>query len=83
MKTSIAITMIIVGAILIFGPAVADHMARAQVVTVMTEKNTTSVKLDPPPMSDLYRFGCWIAGISMMGAAVHMSRSRVRSSKDE
>lgn len=83
MKTSIAITMITVGAILIFGPAVADHMARAQVVTVMTEQDITTVSLDPPPMSPLYRLGCWVAGVSMIGSAVHMSRNRVRSSKEE
>jgi hypothetical protein len=82
MKTSVAITLIIVGGLLILGPLLADHLARAQVVAVMTEQKLGSVSLNPPPMSSKYRFGCWFAGSVMIAAAVLLSRSRGGASKE-
>ena len=76
MKSSIAVTLIVVGALLVLSPAVADHLARAQIVEVMTEQKLTSVNLNPPPMSLPYRFGCWLAGSVMIVVAVGSSRSR-------
>ena len=76
MKSPVAVTLIIVGGLLIFGPVIADHSARAQVVTIMTEQKLTSVNLNPPPMSSQYRFGCWLVGSLMITVAVLSSRSR-------
>jgi hypothetical protein len=74
MKTPIAVTLIIVGGLLILGPVLSDHLARAQIVSVMTTQQLTSVNLQPPPMSSQYRFGCWLAGSIMIAAAVLRSR---------
>ena len=82
MKTPVAVTLIIVGGLLILGPLVADHLARAQVVAVMTHSSLTSVSLNPPPISSAYRFGYWFAGSVMIALAVLMSRSRSGSSKE-
>ena len=76
MKTPVAVTLIIVGGFLILGPVVADHLARAQIVAVLTQAKLESVNLQPPPMSSPYRFGCWFSGSIMIAAAVLMSRSR-------
>ncbi len=82
MKTPVAVTLIIVGGLLILSPLLADHLARAQIVAVMTHSNLTSINLSPPPMSSAYRFGCWFAGGIMIALAVVMSRSLSGSSKE-
>jgi hypothetical protein len=75
MKAPVAVALIIVGGVLILAPVAADQLARAQVVTVMTEAKVPSVNLEPPPMGSGYRFGCWLSGVVMIGAAVLMSRN--------
>lgn len=75
MKTPVAVTLIIVGGLLILGPAISDHLARAQIVEVMTKQQLTSVHLDPSPLSATERFGCWAIGAVMIAAAVLMSRN--------
>lgn len=82
MKTPVAVTLIIVGGILILGPLLADHSARAQIVAVMTEQKLTSVSLNPT-LSSEYRFGCWFAGSVMIAAAVFLSRSPRADSKGD
>ncbi|MHA3774868.1 hypothetical protein ACXR0O_25390 [Verrucomicrobiota bacterium sgz303538] len=83
MKSPVAVTLIIVGGLLIFGPVIADHSARAQVVAIMTEQKLTSVNLTPPPMSPQYRFGCWFVGSLMITVAVLSSHSRRTEPKAE
>jgi hypothetical protein len=82
MKSPVAVALIIVGGLLVLGPVLADHLARAQVVAVMTEQKLTSVSLNPPPMSSPYRFGCWFVGSVMIAAAVIFSRARNAGSKE-
>ena len=83
MKSPVAITLIIVGGLLILGPAFTDYTARAQVASILAQQKFTSLNLDPPPMSSTYRFGCWLAGSAMIAAAVYSSRSRCGRSKEE
>ena len=76
MKTPIAITLIIVGGLLILAPALTDYLARGQIVSTMSETKLTSLNLNPPPMSSAYRLGCYFAGCAMIAVAVIMSRPR-------
>ena len=73
MKAPVAVTLIIVGGILILAPAIADNLARAQIVVVMAARNVPEVNLHPDTMSSAYRFGCWMAGGVMIAAAVFTS----------
>ena len=82
MKTPIAVTLIIVGGLLILAPALTDYLAREQIVATMSVTKLTSVSLDPPPMSSGYRIGCCFAGGAMILVAVFMSRSRRADSKE-
>lgn len=69
MKTPIAITLIIMGALLVMTPAFADMVFQHNVVTVMTKAGVTGVSLEGQ-MSELYRFGCWATGSGMVLIAV-------------
>lgn len=74
MKSPIAVALIIVGGMLILGPAISDHIARDQIVTLMTGSDLTSVNLKPPPMSPVYRGVCILAGMAMIIVATANSR---------
>ena len=69
MKTPIAVTLIIMGALLVMTPALADFLYQLNVVALMTKSGVTSVTL-AGQMSELYRFGCWLTGSGMVGVAV-------------
>ena len=69
MKTPVAITLIIMGALLVMTPSFADMVYQHNVVTVMTKSGVTGVSL-AGQMSELYRFGCWLTGSSMVLVAV-------------
>ena len=68
MKTPIAVTLIIMGALLVMTPALADFLYQRNVVTLMAS-GLRSVTL-AGQMSDLYRLGCWLTGSGMVGVAV-------------
>ena len=69
MKTPIAVTLIIMGALLVMTPALADFLYQRNVVALMAKSGVTSVTL-AGQMSELYRFGCWLTGSAMVGVAV-------------
>jgi len=80
MKTPVAVTLVLVGGFLILGPALIDHLARAQVAAAMVELKATPLSLNPPPMSSAYRFGCWVMGSLMIASAISSSwRKRERA----
>ena len=62
MKTPVAVTRIIMGALLIMVPAQADYMHQRNVVELLSQSNVTSVNLQIGQMSTEYRFGCWLTG---------------------
>ena len=79
MKTPIAVTLIIMGALLVMTPALSDLFYQRNVVAIMARSGVTGVTLSGQ-MSDLYRFGCWLTGSGMVGIAVLgalFSRTRV------
>jgi hypothetical protein len=75
MKTPIAVTLIIVGGLLIMTPALADFLYQRNVVALLATANFDRVML-AGQMSELYRFGCWLNGSGMVGVAVLSSMFR-------
>ena len=69
MRTPIAITLIIMGTLLVMTPALADILYQRNIVALMGRPGVTSVNL-AGQMSDIYRFGCWLTGSGMIGVAV-------------
>ena len=69
MKTPVAITLIIIGALLIMFPDLADCMHQRNLVELLSKTNVTSVNLIGE-MSGEYRFGCWLTGSAMVAIAV-------------
>jgi hypothetical protein len=69
MKTPIAVTLIIMGALLVMTPVFADLLYQRNVVALIAESGFQQVTL-AGRMSDLYRFGCWFTGSSMVTVAV-------------
>ncbi|WP_035613616.1 hypothetical protein [Haloferula sp. BvORR071] len=70
MKTPIAITLIVMGALLVMLPAFADMVYQHNLVTLMTSQaGATTASIDGK-MSDTYHFGCWATGSGMVIIAV-------------
>ena len=55
MKTSVAITLIVVGAILIAIPPVSDYLHESNIVRLLEKPGTVTVHLDATKMSREYR----------------------------
>jgi hypothetical protein len=72
MKASIAITLIIVGALLILAPAALDYLHQRQVADLLVQNGADSATL-LGVVSQLYSFGCWLTGSVMIGLAVRFS----------
>jgi ABC-type spermidine/putrescine transport system permease subunit I len=69
MKTPTAVTLIIMGALLVMTPALADFAYQRNIIELMGRVNATNVML-AGQMEELYRFGCWLTGSAMVGVAV-------------
>ena len=69
MKTPIAVTLIIMGALLVMTPVISDFFYQRNVVALMNRAGVTGVTLTGQ-MTTLYRFGCWLTGSGMIGIAV-------------
>jgi len=69
MKASVSIALIIMGALLIMTPPASDYLLQRQVTQLLARYETGNVRL-AGRMSSVYRFGCWGAGILMIGVGV-------------
>jgi hypothetical protein len=69
MKTPVAVTLILVGAVLVATPAISDYLYQRSVVELMTKSGATNVGL-AGLMTEIYRFGCWLTGSGMILVAV-------------
>jgi hypothetical protein len=69
MKTPVAVTLIIMGALLIMVPVQSDYMYQRNVVELLSKSSVTSVNL-LGQMSSQYRFGCWLTGTGMIVIAI-------------
>ena len=72
MKTPVAVTLIIMGALLVMTPVLSDYAYQRNLVELMTQSNVTNVML-AGKMEELYRFGCWLTGSVMVVVAVFAS----------
>jgi hypothetical protein len=81
MKTPIAVALIVMGALLVMTPALADFLYQRNVVALMSKPGVTSVTL-AGQMSELYRFGCWFSGSGMVGVALLLSLFRGRQAHE-
>ncbi len=69
MKTPIAITLIIMGALLVMTPVISDYLYERNVVELFNRAGATSASL-AGFMSEQYRLGCWLTGSAMVGTAI-------------
>jgi hypothetical protein len=81
MKTPIAVTLIIMGALLVMTPALSDYLYQRNVVALMDRQGSISVTLSGL-MNDYYRFGCWFTGSAMVGVAILCSAFRRRQASE-
>jgi len=77
MKTPVAITLVIMGTLLVMLPILADYCHQRNLVEVMNLRGFNSVTLGGSK-SEEYRFGCWMTESAIVGIAV--LRSLIKSS---
>jgi uncharacterized membrane protein YjgN (DUF898 family) len=71
MKTPVAVTLIIMGGLIVMTPVISDYFYQQNLVAVLNH-GATSVNLDGK-MDDLYRIGCWLTGSVMIAFATFCS----------
>jgi hypothetical protein len=83
MKTPVAVTLIIMGSLLVMTPAVSDYLFQRNLVDLLSglAGRNGSVNLDGK-MGDLYRIGCWLTGSAMIGVAVFCTLFAKRTSPE-
>lgn len=69
MKVAVALTLIVMGTLLILTPPISDFLHQQNVVALMTKPGITNVLL-LGEMKENYRFGCWLTGSGMIAVAV-------------
>ncbi len=76
MKTPVAVTLIVAGALLILAPLVFNALHESQLLAVYAARtDLTSIKLgDSNALNPFSRFGCWFVGALMILTATFMSR---------
>ena len=72
MKTPVAVTLIIMGALIMITPAISDYLFQLNVVTLLIKTGAPTATREGRK-SDLYRIGCWATGLGMVGVAVMCS----------
>ena len=75
MKSAIAITLIVVGAILIALPPISDYFWRADTIRLLQQPSVSNVHLEGQ-MGDDYRVACFVAGAIMIAVACIFSIRR-------
>src|SRR5690349_1244990 len=90
MKTTIAVTLIIMGTLLILTPVLSDLYYQRSVHDLATgsQNNGTFLEykvnvLRAAQMGDLYRFGCWLTGSGMVGISVFASLFSARQPQEQ
>ena len=75
-------TLIIMDSLLIMTPPVSDYLGQRQVTQLLSELESGNVTLQGQ-MTGIYRFGCWAAGILMIGVGVVGSFVRRNTDADK
>lgn len=82
MKTPIAITLIIMGTLLVMTPVLSDYLYQRNIVELITQSGGERAVL-VGQMTENYRFGCWLTGSCMVAVAVMASRRSPRAEAKE
>jgi hypothetical protein len=82
MKSSIVITLIVAGTLLILSPPLFNQAHQRNVLRALTEKRTAEHIHAPPPLSPKYELGCWLMGALAMGAAIVSSVRSARTVRE-
>jgi hypothetical protein len=72
MKPSVAISLIIMGSIVIITPPISDYLLNKELVELVSKEGVNRANLDNF-LSGNYRLGCWLAGLIMIVFAVYGS----------
>ncbi len=75
-KTSVAITLIIGGVLLVLAPSVADYLHERHVVDLLSKQTPSMEVVLQGGMSEWYSLGCWVTGAAMIVFAVLPARQR-------
>jgi hypothetical protein len=72
MKTAIAVTLIIIGGILLAAPLALDHIRNAQILAAAAAGHTLSGVNVETGVNAFSRIVCWIAGAAMVLTAIRL-----------
>lgn len=78
MKPVVTITLIIVGALLVVTPPIADYMHERNLVRLLEKPGVNNVNLGEERMGAAYRLGCWSTGAAMIVVSIGLSYNRGR-----
>ena len=73
MRTAVVVSLIIVGAILVITPVVADQLHEANVVRFFEDASAGSRTFAEKGISETYSFGCWFTGSAMIAVSVFLA----------
>jgi hypothetical protein len=77
MKTPLAVTLVVVGGVLIATPILADYLLKSNrqtnIVRLLEKAETSRVNLEREEVGAWYAFGCWLVGSLAIGASVYFS----------
>jgi len=83
MKASVAITLIVMGTLILLAPAVSDYLHQRQAVRLLEHPDVETVRLEGR-MGRTDRLGCWAAGLAMIacGTICSLAAGRRKSKAD-
>jgi hypothetical protein len=73
MKPPVAVTLIIMGGLIVMTPAISDYFYQSNVVALMSARRDFSTVTIEGKMGDSYRVACWLTGTVMICFATFCS----------
>jgi hypothetical protein len=70
MRTAVVVTLIVVGALLIITPVVADLFHEANLVRLFQEPSAANRTFTGEGISETYSLGCWFTGTIMIAVSI-------------
>jgi hypothetical protein len=82
MDATVALSLVVMGSLLVMTPPVADHLHQRNLVQLMSQPGVRTVNL-AGGMTDAYQFACWLTGTTMVVIAVTGSINRGRPGRED
>lgn len=82
MDATVARSLIVMGALLVMTPPIADQLHQRNLVQLMSQPGVRSVNL-AGGMTEAYQFACWLTGTMMVAIAVMGSTNRGRQRRED